>query len=589
MRLKYTKSKNSEHYCIIQDITINGKRTTKVFENIGNFKSLCELAGDCDPIEWVNNYIDKLNAKDKESKLPVIITKHCDKLIDKDKQIFFNAGYLFLQDIYYKLGLNSICSEISTKHQFQYNLNDVFSNLLFSRILDPCSKRKTQLHSNHFLSAPKYELQHSYRSLEVIAQESEFIQAQLYKNSLKYMKRDTSVLYYDCTNFFFEIEESNGLKQYGKSKENRPNPIVQMGLFLDVDGIPLAFDITSGNTNEQITLRPLEKRIINDFKHSKFIVCTDAGLASTANRKFNNTNNRRFITTQPLKKLKGYLKEESLDLTKGWKLIGSDNTYDISKLRSSEELIKKYKNVIFYKERSINENDIEQRLIVSYSVKYQEYKKHIRSKHIERALKLIESAPSKIGKGKQNDPKRFIEKIEHTENGELAEKTTYFLNEELITEEARYDGLYAVCTNLEDDVEDIIKINKNRWEIEESFRIMKSEFKAIPVYLSRDDRIKAHFTTCFISLILYKYLEKELNNEFTVIEIIDTLKEMNLTQDKNNYFPSYTRSDLTDRLHETFGFRIDYEVSTYQQIKKIINKTKKQKTLRSFLCLQKAS
>ncbi len=404
----------------------------------------------------------------------------------------------------------------------------------------------------------------------------DFIQSEVYKNSEKYIKRNNKVLYYDCTNFFFEIEEEDGLKQYGKSKENRPNPIVQMGLFMDADGLPLAFDITPGNTNEQTTLKPLEKKIIKDFKTSKFVVCTDAGLASNANRKFNNINSRGFITTQSIKKLKGPLKDWCLDLTKGWKLFGNDKKYNISKLREDENLISKYKDKTFYKERWIKEDGLEQRLIVTYSVKYQEYQKNIREKQLDRARKLIESNPKKIGKAKQNDYKRFIETIATTSQGEVAEENHYNINEEKITEESKYDGLYAVCTNLEDDVNSIIKTNHNRWEIEESFRIMKSEFKSRPVYLSRGDRIKAHFVTCFLALLIFRYLEKKLNNEYTAYEIIDTLKAMDLKLENTGYYsPNYTRTNLTDKLHEVYNFRTDYEVINEKNLKKIFLTTKR--------------
>ena len=375
---------------------------------------------------------------------------------------------------------------------------------------------------------------------------------------------------------FFEIEEEDGLKQYGKSKENRPNPIVQMGLFMDGDGLPLAFDITSGNTNEQTTLKPLEQKIIKDFKTSKFVVCTDAGLASTANRKFNNINLRSFITTQSIKKLKGHLKDWCLDLTKGWKLFDSDKKYNISKLREDEKLIEAYKDKTFYKERWINEDGLEQRLIVTYSVKYQEYQKNIREKQLDRARKLIETNPKKIGKTKQNDFKRFIETTVTTPQGEVAEENHYNINEEKIIEESKYDGLYAVCTNLEDDVNSIIKTNHNRWEIEESFRIMKSEFKSRPVYLSRDDRIKAHFVTCFLALLVFRYLEKKLNNEYTAYEIIDTLKTMNLKLENDGYYsPIYTRTNLTDKLHEEYSFRTDYEILSEKNLKKFFSSTKK--------------
>ena len=576
MRIRKTKSKNQEHYAIIYDVKVNGKRTTKIYENLGNYDNLKLRSKNIDPIEWLNKYVDSLNKKVKEDSLPAIIKLSPNKQIEKNKQIVYNGGYLFLQDIYYKLGLNKICNEITDKYQFKYDLNSILSRLIYGRIIYPSSKLKTLELSKNFLEQPSFELHDVYRSLEVIAKESDFIQSQLYKNSLKFMKRNDTVLYYDCTNYFFEIEEESGLRQYGKSKENRPNPIIQMGLFLDGDGIPMSFDMFEGNTNEQKTMKPLEEKIIKDFHSSKFVVCTDAGLASNTNRKFNNMSGRSFITVQSIKRLKLYLKQWALDLTSGWKLYGSDKTYNISKLRENEELMKRYYDKTFYKERWINENGLEQRIIVTYSVKYQEYQKKIRENQIQRAQKLIEKNPQKIGKPKQNDPKRFISTISTTSNGEVAEENHYKLNYDVINEEAKYDGLYAVCTNLEDSVQEIIKINQRRWEIEESFRIMKNEFKSRPVYLSRDDRIKAHFTTCFLALTIFRYLEKILGEEFTAEKIIDTLRSYNL-KDENGlgYSPLYTRNDLIDLLHEKFHFNTAYEITKNQKMKKIFNQTKK--------------
>ena len=576
MRINKTKSKNQEHFSIIKDITKNGKRTTYVYENIGNLDKLKQRAGDMEPMQWLKNYVKNLNEKNKAESLPVIIQKNPDRLIDKNVQKSFNIGYLFLQDIYYKLKLDDICKKITDKHQFKYDLNDILSKLIYSRIIFPASKLKTLDLSKKFLEQPKFDYQHIERALPIICENMNFIQSELYKNSSKYMKRNNKILYYDCTNYYFEIEEETGLRQYGKSKENRPNPIVQMGLFMDGNGIPLAFDITPGNTNEQVTLKPLEEKIIKDFNTSKFVVCTDAGLASKANRKFNNTNNRKFITTQSIKKLKSHLKEEALDLTSGWHLSGSKKSYNISKLRTDEKLIEQYKNKIFYKERWIIEDGLEQRLIITYSVKYQEYQKNIRNNQINRAKKIIETNPKNLNKVKQTDPKRFIKTINTTDGGEIAENTKYSISQNIIDEEAKYDGLYAVCTNLEDSVEDIIEVNHRRWEIEESFRIMKSDFKSRPVYHSRDEMIKAHFITCFLSLIVYRFLEKKLDEKYTTTEIIETLRTMDIKLEKHDsYSPNYIRTDLTDDLHNKFGFRTDFEVMNIKKLKEIFKQTKK--------------
>ena len=576
MRIRTTKTKNTIQYAIIKDITKNGKRTTCIYENIGNFEKLKQRAGDENALEWLNKYVEELNKKDKEEKLPVIIRKDPSKIIEKNVQTSFNVGYLFLQVIYYKLGLHNICEEITSRYKFKFDFNNIMSNLIYSRIIFPASKLKTLELSKNFLEQPNFDYHHIERALPIICKEMDFIQSELYNNSCKYVERNNKILYYDCTNYYFEIEEEDDLRKYGKSKENRPNPIVQMGLFMDGNGFPLIFDITSGNTNEQVTLKPLEEKIIKDFKTSEFVVCTDAGLASMANRKFNNKANRKFITTQSIKKLKTNLKAEALDLTRGWHLPNETKTYNISNLRTDEKLKEKYKDKTFYKERWINENGLEQRLIITFSVKYQEYQKHIRENQINRAKKLIESNPKKIGKPKQNDPKRFITTTNVTKDGEVAEKTVYSINQNIIDEEAKYDGFYAVCTNLEDSVEEIVKVNHRRWEIEESFRIMKSEFKSRPVFHSKEEMIKAHFVICFIALMVYRCLEKKLDEKYTVSEIIETLREMEVKiENADSYSPNYIRTDLTDDLHDKFGFRTDFEVIREKYFKKIFRDTKK--------------
>ena len=574
MRLSITNNKNSSSFYVIKSVTVDGKRTSKVIERLGNYEEVKIKANGEDPIVWAKKYIDSLNKQEKDNNNILNIPFYKNKFLEKNTKYTFNAGYLFLQDIYYSLGLNNICNDITNKHQFKFDLNSVLSRLIYSRIIYPSSKLKTLELSNNFIEQSNFDYNHILRSLEIISKETDFIQSELYKNSKKYSKRNDKILYYDCTNYYFEIEQEDGIKQYGISKENRPNPIVQMGLFLDGDGIPLAFNINPGNTNEQVTLQPLEKQIINDFNNASFVVCTDAGLASNANRKFNDKENRKFITTQSIKKLKDYLKEWMFE-KKGWHIPSIPNSIDLSNLENNEELQEKFKDTIFYKERWINENGLEQKIIVTYSLKYNNYQKNIRNSQIERAQKLINSNPKSISKPRQNDFKRFIEKTNTTKDGVVAEETHYNLNQEIIDDESKYDGYYAVCTNLEDTAEEIIKVNKNRWEIEESFRIMKSEFKARPVYLSRNDRIKAHFTTCFLALTIFRYLEKKIDSKYTVTEIIETLRNYNLRELKGfGYIPNYELTEIVEDLQNTFNINTSTEINDYKKIQKICKQTK---------------
>lgn len=576
MRLKITKTNSDTNYYVIKDIkTHSGKRTTMIYEKLGNEQDLLKKSNGEDILEWVKKYIKDLNVKEREHKNDILIKKSPSKIISKDEQFCFNVGYVFLQNIYHSLRLNNICSEISNKYKFNYDLDNILSRLVYSRIIYPSSKLATFELSKKYIEQPNFELHDIYRALEVIAKETDFIQSELYKNSLKVSKRNTNILYYDCTNYFFEIEQESGLRQYGPSKEHRPNPITQMGLFMDGDGIPLAFSITAGNTNEQITLTPLEEKILEDFKLSKFIVCTDAGLASNANRKFNDKDDRAFITTQSIKKLKKHLMDWALD-PNGWHLSGDKKEYNIKEIENDEKSLELYKDRTFFKARWIKENGLEQKLIVTYSLKYRNYQRQIRNSQIERAKIAIANKSFKLDKCNQNDFKRFIKKTNITKDGEVAEKKVLSLNTDTIQKEEKFDGFYGVCTNLDDNPEEIIKVNQRRWEIEESFRIMKSEFKARPVYLSRDDRITAHFTTCFLSLVILRFLEKMLDEKYTSSEIIDTLKNMNMQKNFDcSYEPIYTRTDLTDDLHEKFGFRTDYEILQESRLKKILTKTKK--------------
>lgn len=569
MKVCISKSKNTTIYYLSKSVRIGSRTTTKTVEKIGTYDEIKEKCGDMEPLEWAKKYAAKRSAEEKAAKQDVIMKCSSSMLIDKNVRRSCNAGYLFLMDIYYSLGIDKICAEISEKYKFEYDLNEILSMLVCSRIIAPGSKRSSLEEANGFVEQPKCSLHQIYRALEVIAKENDFFQSQLYKNSQSITERRKDVLYYDCTNYYFEIEDEDDFRKYGVSKEHRPNPIVQMGLFIDSDGIPLSFSVFDGNFSEQPSMTPLEKKILQDFDTSDFVVCTDSGLSSIANRRFNSIQGRGFVTAQSIKKLKGFLQDFCLG-DDGWYLPGSDRRYKLSELDEEKDCDR-----VFYKDRWINENDLEQHLIVTYSIKYRNYQRAVRGRQIVRAEKLAEN-PSSLSRKKENDPKRFVMQEHCTTDGEAAEKTITSLDQNRIDNEMKYDGFYAVCTNLEDDVSDIIRINQKRWEIEECFRIMKTEFKARPVYLSRRDRITAHFTTCFTALVIYRMLEKKLENRFTCEEIIGTLRDMNMMiAPGEGYIPTYTRTDLTDALHGAFGFRTDYQITSQKNMRKILNQTRK--------------
>lgn len=589
MKLTVSKSKNSASFYVQKSIRKpNGSVTSITIEKLGNLDEVRTKAGGKDPYVWAQEYVNELNRREYEEQKEIIVSYSPVKLTKKGEQKTYNCGYLFLQKVYYSLNLDRICRDVTSRHSFSYDLNDILSKLVYARILYPSSKLSSHRQAQSFLEQPSFELHDIYRALSILSEESDFIQAALYKNSQKILERRKDILYYDCTNYYFELEEEDELRRYGKSKQHQPLPLVGMGLFMDHDGIPLAFDIYPGNQNEQPTLKPLEKKILKDYGLEQIIVCTDAGLSSKSNRKFNDRSVdgvrlRSYITTQSVKQLPAYLKEFALS-PDGWHLIGDDRTYDLSQLNPTD-----YPDAVFYKDRWITEDlsgrkmsqgakPLEQHLIVSFSFKYQKYQRTIRQGQIERAQSLIDSGRYKQRPKNQNDPHRFIGHQVMTDDGEKCSKDIPFLDTSVIAEEERYDGFYAVCTNLEDmGVDEIIRINKRRWKIEECFRIMKAEFNARPVYLQREDRIRAHFLTCYIALFIFRILEKRLGERFTYEEIIQTLRTMIMYRpgEKLGYMPAYTRTDLTDALHETAGFRTDYEILTDISMKKAIRNSKK--------------
>ncbi len=555
----------------------NGKTSSRIYKKLGKYNTLLEQfsGNEKELMDWAKKEAEKETLAYNQQKEKVSLSLSPLARIPLDEERVFNIGYLFLQKICSELRIDNICRNIRNHHKFSYDFHAILTDLIYARILAPSSKLSSYKYCHSLLEPPKYSLQDLYRALSVLAEESDFIQEELYKNSNFIHPRNSRILYYDCTNYYFEIEAEDGIKKYGKSKEHRPNPIITMGLFMDADGIPLAFDIFPGNQNEQLTLKPIEKKVIKDFNCSEFIFCSDAGLGGKSNRFLNSFGNRSYVITYSLKKMKKEERELAL-LPTQFKVPGSNKLID---LRTLDESDPKVYNTIYYKEYPLVTGDMDETVIITYSPKYKAYQSKIRNAQIDRAKKMIQSS-DKTRKGKgSNDPARFIQRTSVTEDGEIVQKNIYQLDEAKILEESMYDGFYAVVTNLEGDIREIININKQRWEIEENFRIMKSEFEARPVFVRREDRIKAHFLTCFISLLVYRLLEKKLGEEFTCSQILETLRNMNVTllSKDSGYIPSYKRTKITDKLHSSFGFRTDYEFIRKSTMRAIIKETKQKK------------
>lgn len=566
------KAENAESFYICKSYTkANGSTTSAIVRKLGTLEQLLPEHGPTrdDVLAWAKNEVKIETEKYKKEKeaQTVLIPFHADRQLDYNKQVFFRGGYLFLQSFYYQLQMNKICRKLKQKYKFKYDINAILSDLIYARILEPCSKRSSYKVASEFLEKPSYELHDVYRALDVLGTECDLIQAEVYKNSHFLGERNDKILYYDCSNYYFEIEQEDGNKKYGQSKEHRPNPIIQMGLFMDGDGIPLAFSLFPRNANEQISLKPLEKKVLEDFGCQKFIYCSDVGLGSKSIREYNHMGERAYIVTQSIKKLKKDEKEWALN-PQGFKRVSDDAPVDITKLSEDDKSL-------YYKDEPYTTKKLHQRLIITYSPKYALYQKSIRDKQIERAQKMLDSGNTKKNRKNPNDPARFIGTLAVTKEGEAAD-VKHYLDENKISEEGQYDGFYAVCTDLlDDEVDDILKVSEGRWQIEECFRIMKTDFSARPIYLQDENRIKAHFLICFLALTIYRFLEKKLGSKYTCEKLLDTLKGMNFAEiQEQGFTPLYKREAITDDLHDVCGFRTDYQFITKSKMRNIQKKSK---------------
>lgn len=573
MRITTSKSKNSESFYITKSYTNDqGKSTSKTIRKLGTLAELSKRLGtDRDGVmAWANEQarLETLKYKSETEDAVVLIPFHSNRLMDYNRKKLFTGGYLFLQSVYYGLKMDSICRKIKSRHKFEYDLNAILSDLIYTRILDPSSKSSSFRAAKHFLETPTYELHDIYRALSILAKEMDFIQGEVYKNSFFLGNRNDRILYYDCSNYYFEIEQEDGDKKYGKSKEHRPNPIIQMGLFTDGDGLPLAFSLFPGNQNEQKSLKPLESKILQQFGCEKFIYCSDAGLASEDNRVFNHLGQRSFIVTQSIKKLPAEERKWALNRS-GFKHLSDDTPVDFSLLADADQ------QSLFYKDEPYTTKKLHQRLIITYSPKYAAYQKAVRAEQVARAEKMVANGSLKRQRKNPNDPARFVNKLAVTTEGEKA-KVHYFLDLDKIAEEEKYDGLYAICTDLlDDDVTEILNVSEGRWQIEDCFRTMKTDFEARPVYLARDDRIKAHFLTCFLALLHFRLLKRSLKSTYTTEQLLQVLRSINFADiEEQGFMPVYERQEITDDLHKVCGFRTDYQFLTKRKMKEIQKKSK---------------
>lgn len=563
------------------------KTSTTIVESLGYLSDIAAAHPGVDPMEWVRQRAAELTLLEKEGHATVRIELDPEQSVNSKHQRKVKGGMLPLLAPYYQwLGLGRICAEIQEKRCFKYSLSELLAMLCFGRILSPDSKLATLAKGRDFVTEAPFSIDNVYGALSVIAEESDFIQKGIWANTSK-LGRDTSIIYYDCTNYYFEIEKDDqdrvapdgtpklGLRKHGHSKQNSPNPIVQLGMFMDADGMPLAFCVNPGNTPETQTIIPLEEKLANDFGLSSFVCCTDGGLGSREVRDYNMTEGREYITVQSLKGTKIEAKIRDWALEDGhWLIPGDEDSEAEYTLAEAKKKLGKaaFQEAVLYKHRWFVLEDAkgEEHYVVTYSQKYADYVKATRDEQVKRAQKKIDKHQSTTKKG-PNDCRRFIRDIHYTDAGEAADKVAHEIDYEQVAEEAKFDGFYALATSLDDAPLAILKANSYRQEIEALFRVTKTDLELRPIYLQRADRIIGHFIMCFISLLMVKKLQKDLGGKYSVEKVIEALREWDyLLLEAHGYVPSFNRTDVTDALQSLTKQRLDAQIIKKAKMRSII-------------------
>ena len=580
----------------------NGKATSKNMFRLGTLAEIREREGVSDPWQWAQEELARRNEDERLGRQALKIELSPARRIKAGEQTRYSGGDLMLIPLYNALGLPQICRELQKGTKTEYSLNEILEALVVLRILYPCSKKSTCELNRKRIRKTSFALEDVYRALTLLSGHIDDIQARTWLNSQKAMDRNTRVIYYDCTNYYFEIEDNDrdyineetgeiitGLRKRGKSKENRPNPIVQMGMLMDGDGIPLSFIIFPGNESEQPSLQRIEEMVARKFGLNEFVISTDAGLSSEDNRRYNMTERREYITVQSLPSLPKADQDMALD-PRGWRIayrgkglapIDPDNPekeiFNLNEIDlDTERGTRFYKEIIVDKTlRGDKTTARPERLIVTYSHDFALYLRHKREERISAAQKIINRKQTKPRQSQQ-DPRRYVTTDYITRDGQKAEKVQMSLDENAIGQEQRFDGFYAYGTSLDDNAVDVLRVREFHHEIEHLFRTTKTFLDARPVHLRRQDRIRSHFLVCFLAMVVLKMLQKQLDMpELSIDRLINTLRSIEFDYFKSiGYRPLFERSELIDRLQETIGISIDTEIVEAKRMNKLYRAVK---------------
>ncbi|MGM9797574.1 MAG: hypothetical protein ACI3ZY_08400 [Parabacteroides sp.] len=607
MYTRFVDTKNGTLAYIQKSVRVDGYPRTVTVKCLGLLSDIQKEHGCADPRQWVKDLAQTMTAQEKESRKKITVELSPSKAINMGERPLRYGGDLMLLGLYNRLGLPKVCNSIVKGCRAKYDLNGILQTLVTSRILFPCSKRRTMELAKGFVKPAKFGENDMFRALSLLSGHIDMIQAEVYRHSLDILQRRDKVVFYDCTNYYFEIEDNDpdvidkdsgeivlGLRKCGKSKEHRPNPIVQMGMFMDYDGIPLAFKIFPGNESEQKSLQPLEEVLNRRFGMVDYVVSTDAGLASEDNRRYNMAEGREYICVQSIPGLSSDDRQTCIR-PEGWRIAFRKNAakrppLDINnphrELFNLNQLIEQegktpgiLKDTTLYKEvivmKGPNDAKRSERIIVTYDHDFALYLKHKRAENLARAQKIVDKKQTK-SRQSQQDPRHYVTTVHKTKKGERAIKVEMAINNDVVTQEEELDGFYAYATSLDDEAIDVLRIRSFHHEIEHIFRTTKTFLEARPVFLSRQDRIKTHFLICFLAMVILKILQRQIaeanpesyaEDPLPIDRLINTLRDIRFAQvEGHGYLPMFTRTSLTDQLQELTGVSINTQIIPTRQM-----------------------
>ena len=603
MHLSPAKPQEGKIYYIAKSFrNERGISTKKNMFRLGTLDEIRRREGVSDAWQWAQEELARRNEEERIGRQKLKIELSPSKRINTGECVKYSGGDLMLIPFYNALGLPQICREIQTDTRTEYSLNEILESLVVSRILYPCSKKGAYEFNKKRIRPTSFGLEDIYRALSLLSSHIDDIQARVWSNSQKITDRNTRIIYYDCTNYYFEIEDNDkdfvdkqtgeyipGLRKRGKSKENRPNPIVQMGMLMDGDGIPLSFIIFPGNESEQPSLQKIEEMVANKFGLNEFIISTDAGLGSENNRRYNMTEGREYITVQSLPSLPKADQDMAL-APEGWRIAFRDSAlppidpfnperkiFNLSEIDlDAERHTRFYKEIIVDKCMDGDKSTARQeRVIVTYSHDFALYLRHKREERISSAQKIVNRRQTK-SRQSQQDPRRYVATEYITKEGIKATNVKMALDQKAITADQRFDGFYAYGTSLDDDAADVLRARSFHHEIEHLFRTTKTFLEARPVHLQRQDRIRSHFLICFLAMVIIKILQKKLHMpELTIDQLILTLRSIEFDYFKSiGYRPLFERNEITDRLQQIAGITIDTEIVETKRMNKLYRNIK---------------